>query len=85
MLRDLGQDDAQKSLINVLLGFFGVVGAFLLLPKTVKFAARRFLTSMAKEIVVVVLTGLLTEKLVSMIERDDEVEPRPAAERDISL
>lgn len=85
MLRDLGQDEAQKSLINLLLGFFGVVGAFLLLPRTIKFAVRRFITGMAKEIVLVILTGLLTEKLVSMLERDDEPAPRPATERDLTL
>ena len=56
-------------LASLLFGFFGVTAAFLLLPKTVKYVIRRFVTGIIGEIVAVVITGLLTEKLVDLVGR----------------
>lgn len=76
-----GSPQTDKSLVSVLLGFFGVTAAFLLLPKTVKFVIRRFLLGIISEIVAVVLTGLLTEKLVDLIGEQSEAQVAPAPER----
>ena len=67
----------QKSFLSVALGFVGVTGLILFLPKTIKYLLRRFVTGLVGEIVAVVLTGLLTEKVVSWIGH----EPRPATGR----
>lgn len=75
-----GTSDPRNSLISLLLGFFGVTAAFLLLPKTIKYVIRRFFLSILSEVVAVVITGLLTEKLVDVIGQDasdaHEIEPR---------
>ncbi len=65
-----GTSSPRKSLVSLLLGFFGVTAAFLLLPKTIKYVIRRFFLSILSEIVAVVITGLLTEKLVDAISHD---------------
>ena len=65
-----GTSNPRKSLVSLLLGFFGVTAAFLLLPKTIKYVIRRFFLSILSEIVAVVITGLLTEKLVDAISHD---------------
>lgn len=74
-----GTSVPRNSLISMLLGFFGVTAAFFLLPKTIKYVIRRFFLSILSEIVAVVITGLLTEKLVDLISHDDadspEIEP----------
>lgn len=75
-----GTSGPRNSLISLLLGFFGVTAAFLLLPKTIKYVIRRFFLSILSEVVAVVITGLLTEKLVDVIGQDasdsHEIEPR---------
>jgi hypothetical protein len=78
-----GSPQTDKSLLSLLLGFFGVTAAFLLLPKTVKFVIRRFITGILSEIVAVVVTGLLTEKLVGFIaeQHDSERLPEPPPHR----
>lgn len=65
-----GTSTPRNSLISLLLGFFGVTAAFLFLPKTIKYVIRRFFLSILSEIVAVVITGLLTEKLVDLISHD---------------
>lgn len=65
-----GTSGPRNSLISMLLGFFGVTAAFLLLPKTIKYVIRRFFLSILSEVVAVVITGLLTEKLVDAISHD---------------
>lgn len=54
----------------MLLGFFGVTAAFLFLPKTIKYVVRRFVLGTVAEIVAVIITGLLTEKLVDLISHE---------------
>ncbi len=76
-----GSPETDKSLFSVLLGFFGVTAAFLLLPKTVKYVIRRFFLSIVSEIVAVVITGLLTEKLIDFISDQNEVERLPEPPR----
>lgn len=61
---------APNGLVSLLLGFFGVTAAFLLLPKTIKFVIRRFVLGIFSEIVAVIVTGLLAEKLVDVIGRE---------------
>ncbi len=58
-------------IVKWLLGFFGAVFGFLLLPKTLKYFVRRFVLGTLGEVVVIVLTGLLTEKMVDWIGKDD--------------
>ena len=65
-----GSAASRNGLVSVLLGFFGVTAAFLLLPKTIKYVIRRFFLSIASEVVAVVITGLLTEKVVDYIGQD---------------
>lgn len=64
------QNDTRTGITNLLIGFFGVLGAFLLLPRTVKFMVRRFFMSIISEVLLVVLSGLLTEKLVSYLSEN---------------
>jgi hypothetical protein len=69
-----------NGIIAVLLGFFGVTAVFLLLPKTIKFFLQKFVLGVFFEIIAVVVTGLLSEKLVDMIGRDtpsEAVKSRP--------
>lgn len=53
-----------------LFGFVGVVAAFFLLPRTLKFLIRRFVFGVISEVVLVVLAGLLTEKAVERLSQD---------------
>ncbi len=69
------EPDAPSGLVSLLLGFFGVTAAFLLLPKTIKFVIRHFVLGIVSEIVAVVLAGLLTEKLIDLIGRDASDSP----------
>lgn len=70
MQSGFGQNDARGAITNLLIGFFGVLGAFLLLPRTAKFMVRRFFMGIISEVLMVILTGLLTEKLVDFISHD---------------
>lgn len=72
MKSDFPDGEAKAAATNLLIGFFGVVGAFFLLPRTAKFMVRRFVLSTAGEVLAIVLTGLLTEKLVELLGRSDE-------------
>lgn len=62
--------DLPQSLLSMILGFVGVTALILLLPRTVKYVIRRFVFGIVGEIVAVVITGLLTEKLVDVIAHD---------------
>ena len=59
-------------LVKVLLGFFGTLFGFLMLPRAFKFFLRRFVLGTLGEIVAIVVTGLLTEKAVDFLKKDDE-------------
>ena len=79
-MRTSPNEAPDNSIITVLLGFFGVTAVFLLLPRTIKYFLRTFVLGIISEIVAVVVTGLLSEKLVEMIGRDtpsDAVRSRP--------
>ena len=64
------EPELEKSLLSMVLGFVGVTAIILLLPKTLKFMIRRFVFGLVGEIVLVVLSGLLTEKAVSWLGHD---------------
>ncbi len=66
--RDPHPADLGDTLRNVLFGFFGVVAAFLLLPKTLKLLVRRFLVRVIGEILLFVTFGLITEKLIDRLD-----------------
>jgi len=59
-------------IVKALLGFFGAVFGFLMLPRALKYFLRRFVLGTFSEIVAIVITGLLTEKVVHFISKDDE-------------
>ena len=59
-------------IVKWLLGFFGAIFGFLLLPKTLKFLVRKFVFGLIGEVVAIVLTGLLTEKAVEYLNQHDE-------------
>lgn len=54
--------ELQQSLLTWVLGFFGMLAAFKLLPKTIKYVLRRYVFGLVSEIVFVVIAALLTEK-----------------------
>lgn len=60
--------DLGETLTNGLLGFFGVVAAFLLLPKTLKFFVRRFVLRLLGEVILFITFGLLTEKVIDWLD-----------------
>ncbi|GIV59009.1 MAG: hypothetical protein KatS3mg043_0098 [Rhodothermaceae bacterium] len=60
------------SLTRWLIGFFGAVAAFLLLPRAVKYFLRRVLTRILGQVLLFVTMGLLTEKLVDWLSREPE-------------
>ncbi|QXD14895.1 hypothetical protein GQ464_015975 [Rhodocaloribacter litoris] len=60
------------SLTRWLLGFFGAVAAFLLLPRAVKYFLRRVLTRILGQVLLFVTMGLLTEKFVEWLSRAPE-------------
>ena len=51
------------SVARWLLGFFGAVAAFLLLPQAIKFFIRRYLFRTLGKIISFITIGLLTEKV----------------------
>ena len=59
-------------LVKWFLGFFGALFGFLLLPRAIKAFFRRFLLGTLSEIVVIIISGLLTEKAVDYLRRDEE-------------
>jgi len=62
-------DALSDSLARWLLGFFGAIAAFLLLPKMARLFARRFAARLIAELVAFVTLGLLTEKAVDWLSR----------------
>lgn len=59
-------------LVKWFLGFFGTVFGFLLLPRAIKMFFRRFLLGTLSEIVVIIVSGLLTEKAVNLLKKDED-------------
>ena len=58
-------------IVKWLLGFFGAIFGFLLLPKTLKLVFRKLILGTVAEVVAIVLTGLLTEKAVEYLGKGD--------------
>lgn len=65
-------DEATSTLVKFVLGFFGIIAAAKLLPRTFVFMMRRYLFSLVTELVVVVIAALLTEKIARKITGDTE-------------
>ena len=59
-------------LVKWFLGFFGALFGFLLLPRAIKTFFRRFLLGTLSEIVVIIVSGLLTEKAVDLIRKEED-------------
>jgi glucose uptake protein GlcU len=66
------QNAPKQAATNLLVGFFGVLGAIFILPRALRFVGKRFAFSFISEIVMIVLTGLLTEKLVSKVAGEND-------------
>ncbi len=64
---NLPEPDWSDPIVKWLLGFFGAVFGFLLLPKAIKLFVRRFLFGILGEVIFIVVAGLLTEKAVDAI------------------
>lgn len=65
-------DNSPRTGISYLVfGFLGVIGTAFLLPRLLKFGFRRYFMGIASEILLILFSGLLTEKLVSYLSRDD--------------
>ena len=64
-------DPLQEGLVKGLLGFFGVIAAAKLLPKLLGYTMRRFVFGLLSEIIIVVLTALLTEKVAKKLTGRD--------------
>ena len=67
-----GRSLLSDSFAKWFLGFFGALFGFLLLPRALKAFVRRFVLSTFSEIVAIILTGLLTEKAVDYLGKEDE-------------
>ncbi len=59
-------------LVKWFLGFFGAIFGFLLRPRALKTFFRRFLLGTFSEIIVIIVSGLLTEKAVDLLKKDEE-------------
>ena len=66
--------DARSTIIKVVLGFFGVIAAAKLLPRTMVFMARRYVFNLITELVIVVIAALLTEKIARKLTGDTDDE-----------
>lgn len=61
----------QSVFLRFLLGFFGTILGFKLLPKLFRYFFRRVLPGLLTEVVTVVITGLLTEKAIDLIAEEE--------------
>ena len=69
---NLQRSPLSDPLVKWFLGFFGAMFGFLLLPRALKAFFRRFLLGIFSEIILIILSGLLTEKAVDLIKKDEE-------------
>ena len=69
---NLQRSPLDDPLVKWFLGFFGAMFGFLLLPRALKAFFRRFLLGTFSEIVAIVVAGLLTEKAVDLIKKEEE-------------
>lgn len=68
----------RSSLLTWVLGFLGIAALVKFVPRLLKYATRRWFFGLISEIVVVVLAGLLTEKLVDRVTGRNGVAAPPA-------
>lgn len=68
---DFSSDPFQEGVVKWILGFFGVIAAVKFLPKVLGFITRRFVFGLLSEVIMVILAGLLTEKVVEKIAGDE--------------
>ena len=59
-------------LVKWFLGFFGAMFGFLMLPRAVKALFRRFVLGTFSEIVLIIISALLTEKAVDLIKKEEK-------------
>lgn len=64
-------DPLQEGLVKGLLGFLGVIAAFKFLPKVLTYTVRRFVFGLLAEVIMIVLAGLLTEKVAKKLTGRD--------------
>ena len=69
-------DPLREGLVKGLLSFLGVIAAFKFLPRMLSFTLRRFVFGLLAEVIMVVLAGLLTEKIAKKLTGRD---PSPDA------
>ena len=62
----------RESVVLGAAGFFGTLLGILVLPKLFKFTFRRIFSGFFAEVVMIVLTGLLAEKAVDMVEKNGQ-------------
>lgn len=65
-------------LVKWFVGFFGGFLGVLLLPKTLKYLIKNFVFGVLGEVVIVLVTGLLSEKVVDLL---NDHTPRQATPR----
>ncbi|NBB75456.1 MAG: hypothetical protein GVY35_17570 [Bacteroidetes bacterium] len=78
--------DAPRSLQSVILpwvlGALGITALIKFLPRTITYAIRRWVFGLIAEIVMVVLAGLLTEKLVDRLTSRNGVDHSAGSARE---
>lgn len=59
-------------LVQMILGFFGTLFGLLLLPRAIKLFFRKLVLGTFSEIVAIVVAGLLTEKAVDLLKKEED-------------
>lgn len=70
----------RSSLLTWVLGFLGITALIKFLPRTLSYATRRWVFGLITELVVVILAGLLTEKLANRMTGRNGVAPPRSSE-----
>lgn len=76
---NLSDSNSTDSILKAVLGFFGVIAAFKIVPKAFSFITRKFVFGFISQIVWVVLAGLLTQKAAEKFAGKDL--PETSADR----
>ncbi len=67
----MANNSSRSGITNLLIGFLGVIGAAVRLPRLFRFGFKRYFMSFVSEILLIIISGLLTEKLVTYLTRDE--------------